>query len=278
MKVKAYGKVNLTLEVLGLREDGYHELRSVMAKVDIFDELTLEAREGGRVMLTGSRPDLAYDDRNLIMKAASLLREKTGCRKGADLYIKKGIPMEAGMAGGSADAAAALLGLNRLWELGMSLEDLFPLAATLGSDVPFCLQDHCVLAEGRGERLTVLPAPPPLDILIVKPDFGSSTPLVFKEWDRLNKVVNGEASRILMKALAEGRDIRPYLNNELEEASRSLAPEVGEILDEMRHYGSYAILSGSGPTCLYFGDDDSIESLYQKYRAKYREVYKARLK
>lgn len=278
MKVKAYGKINLTLEVLGLRVDGYHELRSVMAKVDISDELDLELRDDDQLVLAGSREDLAYDERNLIIKAANLLRKETGCRKGAELYIKKGIPMEAGMAGGSADAAAALIGLNSLWELDLSLEALFPLAARLGSDVPFCLQEGCVLAEGRGERLTSLPTPPPLDILVVKPDFGSSTPVVFREWDRQGSLGQEGASSLLVQALASGKNIRPFLYNGLEAAARTLAPEVGEILDEMRLQGAYAILSGSGPTCLYFGDNASIDSLYLKYSKMYKEVYKTRLR
>ncbi len=152
--LKAYAKINLTLEVLGRREDGYHDIVSILQTIDLHDTLTLEPAQD--MALECDQSELEGPD-NLVLKAAALLREATGCHQGARLKLQKGIPLAAGLGGGSSDAAAALLGLSRLWGLGLSAEKLMPLAAKLGSDVPFFLYGGTAMAQGRGEIVRPLP-------------------------------------------------------------------------------------------------------------------------
>ena len=166
----AYGKINLTLEVLGIRPDGYHEIKSIMQSVELHDTLTFESLEGSVIRLTGSDSRLKYDGSNLIIKAAEALRQAAGTCLGARIHLEKNIPIEAGMAGGSSDAAATLRGLNRLWNLGFSLEQLMEIGAAVGSDIPFCLIGGTAMVEGRGERVRPLAGPAPTTLLLVKPE------------------------------------------------------------------------------------------------------------
>ncbi len=162
----AYAKINLTLEVLGRRPDGYHEVRTVLQVIDLRDTLVVEGADA--LSLTCDRKDLEGED-NLALRAAHLLRVESGVSTGARLTLHKRIPIAAGLGGGSADAAAALRALDRLWGLGWPVERLAALAERLGSDVPFCLYGGTVLGEGRGERLTPLPVLPPRWVVLAAP-------------------------------------------------------------------------------------------------------------
>jgi 4-diphosphocytidyl-2-C-methyl-D-erythritol kinase len=181
--VQAPAKINLHLEVLGLRADGFHELAMVMQSLDLVDSLALSARRDGVLLLSCEPPGLPTDGSNLIVRAAELLRQRTGRPElGADLVLSKQIPIGAGLAGGSSDGAAALLGLNQLWDLALGEADLHALAAELGSDVPFCLIGGTQLCFGRGERLEPVPAgrSEPLAVLLIKdPAASVSTPWAY---------------------------------------------------------------------------------------------------
>ena len=272
---KARGKINLTLEVLGLRPDGYHEIKSVMQTVELHDVLTFE--EARELTLTGSDSRLRYDGSNLVLKAAEALRQAAGTRKGAAIHLEKRIPIEAGMAGGSTDAAAALRGLNRLWKLNLPVEQLMEIGAGIGSDIPFCLVGGTAMVEGRGERVRSIRGPEPAQVLVVKPDFGASTALVYKGFDDLTEVRFQDRSGAMEEALAADRDFRGLLYNDLERVTTELYPEVREILNEMGEETPYRLMSGSGPTCLCFGENGSINRLYESFRKRYREVHRTRL-
>ncbi|MHC4593294.1 MAG: 4-(cytidine 5'-diphospho)-2-C-methyl-D-erythritol kinase, partial [Planctomycetota bacterium] len=162
LKVRAPSKINLYLEVLGQRPDGFHEIRTVMQAVSLCDELSFSARSDGQVVLSCSSPDLPLDDRNLIVRAARLLKGRYGTERGASVELHKRIPVGGGLGGGSADCAVTLLALNRLWGLGAPLDELAETATELGSDVPFFLWGGTALCEGRGERVSPLPCLQPM--------------------------------------------------------------------------------------------------------------------
>jgi 4-diphosphocytidyl-2-C-methyl-D-erythritol kinase len=170
--VEAPAKINLTLAVVGKRDDGYHRLVSVMAALDLADRLTVTAVDGGDVSLTCDDPSLPVDESNLVVRAAMALRRATGVAKGARIHLEKRIPVAAGLGGGSSDAAAALIGLGAAWGVELSPRELTSLAVGLGADVPFFLGTPLALVEGIGERLTAIPPVEPFHLLLVKPTFG----------------------------------------------------------------------------------------------------------
>jgi 4-diphosphocytidyl-2-C-methyl-D-erythritol kinase len=246
----AYAKINLSLEIIGKREDNYHDITSVMQLVDLSDtlrfshadELTLACDDGG----------LAADgEKNLVLKAARLLREAGGVREGARLELEKRIPLSAGLGGGSSDAAAALRGLSDLWGLRPGKEDLLNLAIQLGSDVPFFLQGPTALVEGRGERVTRIPPPPPGWAVLICPEYDvkDKTKRLYGSLTR-SDMSEGIATRLLIAALIAGEFPRSSL---LFNAFERAASGVFEGLDKvrgtvMRASGRDAHLSGSGPT------------------------------
>ncbi len=188
--VTAPAKVNLHLEVLGLRSDGFHELAMVMQSIDLADRLSFQNTADAQLSLTCDDASLSVGDDNLILRAAQLLRDRSGFSElGASIHLEKRIPIGAGLAGGSSDGAAALVGLNALWGLGHSPADLERMAADLGSDMPFCVAGGCQLCFGRGEQLeAVPPTPQPLAVLLVKdPTVSVSTPWAYKRCRELNQ-------------------------------------------------------------------------------------------
>lgn len=273
VQVKAYGKINLTLEVLGLRKDGYHEIRSIMQNVELHDNLKLDLSDDGLIHLSGNNDKLKYDDNNLIYKSAIILKNHTRTKYGTRIYLEKNIPIEAGLAGGSADAAATLIGLNKLWKLNLSIEELMDLGASIGSDIPFCLIGNTALVEGRGEKVTGLISPDMEKILIVKPDFGASTKLIYQKFDEFIKTDNQNYSELMIKAIEDQGDYRRYLHNDLELVTTKLYPEVQSILNIMGEKCEFSMMSGSGPTCFAFGSDYMINLLYNTFKVKYEDVF-----
>ena len=172
---KAYAKVNIGLDVLRRRTDGYHEVRMIMQTVDIFDELIIEKREQAGIELQTDNSKLPLDGNNLVCKAAELLFRERNITEGVKITLTKRIPIAAGMAGGSSDAAAAMRGLNELFEMGYSISQLQQLGVTLGADIPYCIAGGTMLSEGIGEILTPLPAPPACHLVVAKPDIDVST-------------------------------------------------------------------------------------------------------
>lgn len=273
VQVKAYGKINLTLEVLGLRVDGFHEIRSIMQNIEIHDNLYFDSRNDESIHLTGNNKKLKYDENNLIYKTAVALKNHTKTFFGANISLEKNIPIEAGLAGGSADAAATLKGLNKLWKLDLPMGELLALGASIGSDVSFCLLGDTALVEGRGEKTTRLISPVMEKLLIVKPNFGASTKLIYQKFDEVYQKNTTNYTEQMIKSIEIAGDYKKYLHNDLELVTTKLYPEVQLILDIMSEKCEYAMMSGSGPTCFAFGNDYIINLLYDTFKEKYDDVY-----
>ena len=273
MKVKAFAKINLCLDVLRRKENGYHEVEMVMTNVDIFDVLEIKELEEKKILLRSYNTDLAMDETNLIYKAIALLQKETGKTFGVEVLLEKNIPMEAGMAGGSADAAATLKAVNELFKLGVSDERLLELGASLGADIPFCIMGGTVLASGIGEKLRRLSPLPKMKLLIVKPKAGLSTKKVYEslDIDGLNKagfihkdvgemvsvIESDEADKTKIEKIAE------RLDNILEVPSIRLLPLIEDIKQKMLDNNCLgALMSGSGTAIfgIYENDEDMIKT------------------
>ncbi len=246
--LKACAKINLTLEVLGRREDGYHDIVSILQTIDLHDTLTLEPAQD--IALECDQPELEGPD-NLVLKAAALLREATGCQQGARLRLQKGIPLAAGLGGGSSDAAAALLGLSRLWGLGLSAEKLAPLAAKLGSDVPFFLYGGTAMAQGRGEIVRPLPPADIRWVMLLVPDIAVPRKTATL-YGRLSPehYTGGLLTRKLEARIRGGGDVpAQFLFNAFDAVALDAFPGLKEYWDTFYSLGAREIhLAGSGPT------------------------------
>jgi 4-diphosphocytidyl-2-C-methyl-D-erythritol kinase len=261
--VRVPGKVNLYLEVGDLRDDGYHELTTVFHAVSLLDEITVRNADVLTLELSGEGADsLPADERNLAWRAAELMADHVGRAPDVAITIEKSIPVAGGMAGGSADAAAVLVAINTLWELGVPRRDLHVLAAQLGSDVPFALHGGTALGTGRGEELATVLARSTFHWVLAFAEGGLSTPAVFGEIDRLRETAgNGrdapprlEDPEPVLAALAAGDPmmLAPLLGNDLQAAALSLDPELRRTLRAGTDAGALAgIVSGSGPTCAF---------------------------
>jgi 4-diphosphocytidyl-2-C-methyl-D-erythritol kinase len=248
--VRAPAKVNLFLEVLGKRPDGYHEIATLLVAVSLYDTLEFKEDVSGAFQLQCNVPELSTGPDNLVCKAAALLQRRAGRLCGARVSLTKRIPMAAGLAGGSTDAAAALAGLNRLWRLGLGNEDLAGLAAELGSDVPFFLGGPAAWCTGRGEVVTPLKLARPLDLVLACPPFGLSTAEVYRN---VTVPARPEGGDELRRAVERGDvgEIGRRLHNRLQEAAGRLRPELGEVLRRLEALGPAGqMMSGSG-SCLF---------------------------
>jgi 4-diphosphocytidyl-2-C-methyl-D-erythritol kinase len=252
---RAHAKINLYLAVLDRRADGYHELLTVFQSLKLHDTLRFNARADGRLMLSSNNPALPTGPDNLVWRAAELLRRHYQVNSGAEVLLEKTIPVAAGLGGGSSDAAAALRGLSRLWQLPVEQEVLYALAAGLGADVPFFLQGGTALGSGRGDVLTALPACPHYHVLLVNPGFAVSTAKIYRELE-LEQVRRYPDPALLCRALESGdrEQIRRSLYNALETVTFRLFPEVAELKKELTA-GGPALMSGSGPTVFLLLDE-----------------------
>ncbi len=246
MEIRARAKINLTLDVIGRRPDGYHDLASVMQEIELADTLVMEPAE--EISLVVDPPVVTAGADNLILRAARLLREYGRVREGAAIRLTKRIPVGAGLGGGSADAAAALQGLNELWGLGLEPGMLKELGAGLGSDIPFCLTGGTALVTGRGEVVEPLTPLPVMDLVLVRPPFKVSTAAIYRLWDERG-LAGGAATAAMLEAVTRGdwRRVASCLANDLEAVTCNLHPEVFAIKRGLA--GALAVLmSGSGPT------------------------------
>jgi 4-diphosphocytidyl-2-C-methyl-D-erythritol kinase len=263
--VRVPGKVNLYLAVGDLRDDGYHELTTVFHAVSLFDEVTVRNADVLSLELSGEgfgdgASSLPLDQRNLAWRAAELMAEHVGRAPDVAISLEKSIPVAGGMAGGSADAAAVLVAMNALWELGVPRRDLHTLAAELGSDVPFALHGGTALGTGRGEQLATVLARSTFHWVLAFADGGLSTPKVFAEIDKLradagrDPVARLDDPEPLLTALASGdpRQLAPLLGNDLQPAALSLDGRLRRTLRSGIEAGALAgVVSGSGPTCAF---------------------------
>lgn len=267
----APAKINLHLAVGDARSDGFHELVTVYRALDLWEEVTVAHSDDDEVTVSGPGADQVPTDRtNLAARAVDLLREESGSDAALAVHIHKGVPVAGGMAGGSADAAAALLGTDRLLGLRLSRTELEERAARLGSDIPFCVRGGTALGTGRGEELaTLLHARTPQHVVVATADGGLSTPEVFAELDRL-RADRSDLTRVgaadpLVRALAgdDPEEVAMQLGNDLQAAALSLRPALRRTLRAGEEAGAvHAMVSGSGPTCLFFcADRDSALSV-----------------
>jgi 4-diphosphocytidyl-2-C-methyl-D-erythritol kinase len=263
VRVRVPAKINLHLSVGDVRDDGYHELATVFQAISLYDELTATPAEQMSVVLTGEGADeLPTGDDNLAVRAVQALARHTGHRPAVRLTIHKGIPVSGGMAGGSADAAAALVACDALWATNLPREELAALAATLGSDVPFAVGGGTAYGTGRGEVLTPVLAPQRRHWVVAIADGGLATPEVYGELDRLRAehrpVLAAGSPDLLMAALREQRPavLGRTLANDLQPAALSLRPSLRRTLTAGDEAGALGgIVSGSGPTCVFLASD-----------------------
>ncbi len=248
--MNAMAKINLALDVLKRREDGYHEVKMIMQTVELFDILHFEKQEKAGISITIEGADLPADRNNLIYKAANLLYEKNGIQEGVRITLVKQIPIAAGMAGGSTDAAATLTGLNLLFDLGYQEEQLKELGVTLGADIPYCIQGGTVLSEGIGEKLTTLPPIPSAWLVVAKPAVDVSTAYVYRSL-RLQKLKERPDIDGMMEAIRQ-KDIvgvADRLGNVMETVTEREYPVITQLKAMMKENGALnALMSGSGPT------------------------------
>lgn len=247
---RAYGKINLGLDVLRRRPDGYHDVKMIMQMVSVYDELTFQKIQEQEIRIQTNKEELPLNEDNLIYKAAKLMLERLGSSQGLSITLKKNIPIAAGMAGGSTDAAATLLGINELLEGNVPMEELLSMGVKIGADVPYCILKGTALSEGIGEVLTPLPAPPECSLLIGKPDINVSTKYVYENLhaDQLKKHPDIDGMR---KAIEEQdlEGITSRMENVLETVTVNKYPIIGEIKNAMLQAGAVnALMSGSGPT------------------------------
>lgn len=248
--IKAMAKINLGLDVIRKRTDGYHEVRMVMQSVNLYDTLTFTKSDEKDITLTANKREIPLDERNLIYKAADLLYKRYSMPEGVRIHLDKKIPMAAGMAGGSTDAAAALTGMNRLFELGISQEELCGLGVKIGADVPYCIMGGTVLAEGIGEILTPLPPAPDCFLVIAKPGIDVSTKYVYENL-HADKLICHPDIDGMVRAVSnqDRRGIAAAMGNVLETVTVQEYPVIDEIKKFMKENGAVnSLMSGSGPT------------------------------
>ncbi len=272
---KAHAKINLSLDITGKRANGYHDVRMIMQTLELCDELSFEKGESGVRLTTDDEmlnQEQAEGSDNLVIKAANKLSEAVGRTFDVNISLKKNIPIAAGMAGGSADAAAALRGLNRLFDLGLSNDELREIAVKIGADVPFCVEGGLALCEGIGEKLSPLKGPKRLKVLICKPNIFVSTKDVYVAYDKETHPYHPDVDE--MAEALEDEDIlktAKLLGNTLESVTKSAHPVIGEIEKSMLDTGALnSIMTGSGPTVFGIFND---EALLLKGEQRLKESY-----
>lgn len=269
MRLQAFAKINLGLDVLGKREDGYHEVRMIMQTIRMYDQLDMRKSVEPGIHLTTNKKYIPVDENNLVWRAAKLMMDTCGIMEGVSIHLHKVIPVAAGMAGGSSDAAATLVGMNRLFHCGLSKEKLMELGVQIGADVPYCVLRGTALAEGIGEKLTVLPPMPDCWILIGKPGISVSTKYVYTTLDLNTDTVHPDIDG-MKKALEDGNlyGITERMGNVLQDVTIPAYPEVERIKEQMKTLGAVnAMMSGSGPTVFgIFDNEEKAQEACQKLR------------
>ncbi|UOR10693.1 4-(cytidine 5'-diphospho)-2-C-methyl-D-erythritol kinase [Halobacillus amylolyticus] len=276
---KAPAKINLSLDVLHKRKDGFHEVEMVMTTVDLADRIELSRLRSGAIRVESESRFVPNDERNLAYRAAKLMKDHYKINKGVRIFIEKNIPVAAGLAGGSSDAAAVLRGVNKIWGINASLHELAELGAKIGSDVSFCVYGGTALAKGRGEQIFELPSPPPCWVVLAKPTLGVSTQTIYQKLDA--KTAFHPNTNGMMEALKQGDfdAICAHVGNALEGVTTKLHPEVNQIKEQMRQAGADAVLmSGSGPTVFALvGQDARAQRIYNSLKGFCTEVYMVRM-
>lgn len=277
---KAPAKINLLLDVIRKREDGYHEVEMIMTMVDLADRLEMEPLARDTIIISSQVGYIPLDEKNLAFQAARLIKERYNVRQGVYIHLDKKIPVAAGLAGGSSDAAATLRGLNRLWGLNIPEQELCQLGAELGSDVPFCVTGGTAIARGRGEKLEPIDQPPQCWVVLAKPPINVSTADVYGKF-RVNQIQQHPSIAAMTGALANGSfsQMCSQLGNVLESVTLQLHPEVRQLKESMIRLGADGVLmSGSGPTVFgLVSKEAKLPRIYNGLRGFCKEVYVVRM-
>ncbi|QGQ93679.1 4-(cytidine 5'-diphospho)-2-C-methyl-D-erythritol kinase [Paenibacillus psychroresistens] len=277
---KASAKINLSLDVLHKRDDGYHEVEMIMTMVDLADRLEIQEQPQDKITLSSQSGYIPLDEKNLAFQAAKLIKMKYQVRQGVHIHIDKKIPIAAGLAGGSSDAAATLRGLNRLWGLGIPMEELQRLGAILGSDVPFCIGGGTALATGRGELLQAIEAPPQCWVILVKPPINVSTSDIYTKLNA-KQIKSHPATEDLLAAIRTKNldKLCHSMGNVLEEVTLGMYPVVRQLKQCMENLGADGVLmSGSGPTVFgIVSKEVKAKRIYNGLRGFCKEVYAVRM-
>jgi 4-diphosphocytidyl-2-C-methyl-D-erythritol kinase len=277
---KAPAKINLLLDVIRKRDDGYHEVEMVMTMVDLADRLELEELPRDQIVLSSQAGFIPLDEKNLAFQAARLIKERCGVTRGVYMHLDKRIPVAAGLAGGSSDAAAALRGLNRLWGLRLSGYELEALGAELGSDVPFCIRGGTAVARGRGEQLESITAPPQCWVVLAKPPIHVATADIYGQLRAKALKTHPSTARMLEAIRRQSfSDMCDSLGNVLETVTLERYPEVRQIKECMMKLGADGVLmSGSGPTVFgLVAKETKLARIYNGLRGFCKEVYVVRM-
>ncbi|CUX24603.1 4-(cytidine 5'-diphospho)-2-C-methyl-D-erythritol kinase [Clostridium sp. C105KSO13] len=271
IELKALAKINLGLDVLGRRENGYHDVRMVMQSIYLYDDVKIERTNKPGIEIKTNLYFLPIGENNIAYKAAALLIEEFQIKEGVVITLHKHIPVAAGLAGGSSNAAAVLFGMNRIFGLGLSRKELMERGVKLGADVPYCIMRGTVLAEGIGEELTELPTMPKCTVLIAKPPISVSTKIVYEKLDAKESLKHPDING-LIKGLEKSYlpEIASAMGNVLEEVTIPLHPVIEDIKNEMKAVGALnAMMSGSGPTVFgLFENKAQARKAQEKIRSK----------
>lgn len=277
IELKSRAKINLSIDVLGKREDGYHLVEMIMQTIDLYDIVKITENEINEININSNSLDIPLNRNNIVYKAAKVLKDKFNIKSGLDIFIEKNIPVAAGMAGGSCNAAAVLVGLNKLWNLNLSEKELQEIGLTLGADVPFCISGNAALAQGIGEELTYIKGlPKDISILVCKPNLFVSTKDVYQGLDLYN-IKNRPDNKLLIKYLEKGniKLLSENMVNVLETVTSKMHNEIIDIEKIMLGNNALgAMMSGSGPTVfgLFEKEEDALkgkEALLKKYNQVY---------
>lgn len=273
----AHAKINLSLDVLGRKENGYHELSMIMQEISLKDIVNIKetGKTGRNIKIECSNPDVPTDERNIVHSAFKLICEKYDINKNVEIYIEKNIPVSGGLAGGSTDAAAVLKGLNKLWDLKISQKELMELGVQIGADIPFCIMGGTALSEGIGEKLTALTSFKDKFLLLANPDIEVSTGDVYKNLDFQNLNERPDIKKII--SFIEDNDtisLAKNMKNVLESVTIKKYPVIGDIKTEMKKYGALgSLMSGSGATVFgIFDDIQKLESCKKNLEVKLKTV------
>ena len=278
ISLKALAKINLGLDVVRRREDGYHEVRMIMQTIHLYDRLDIKRTQEPGIQIHTNLSFLPVNENNLIYKAAKLLMDEFSITDGVSVKLDKRIPVAAGMAGGSTDAAAMLIGVNRLFSLGLTKRQLMERGVQIGADVPYCIMRGTALAEGIGEALSPLPPMVKCPVLIAKPSISVSTKFVYQNLKLDDTTIHPDIDRLIDDIKAKNlHDIAAHMGNVLETVTIPNYPVIDEIKKHMLSNGAVgAMMSGSGPTVFgLFDDEDTAKKAYKAMRSSHlaRQVY-----
>ncbi|GAB6085625.1 4-(cytidine 5'-diphospho)-2-C-methyl-D-erythritol kinase [Alkaliphilus crotonatoxidans] len=276
IQLKSRAKINLSLDVLSKRPDGYHEVQMIMQQIDLFDTITITERKDNDITVRSNCEYIPKDSGNIAYQAAQILRRQFEIQQGVDIYIEKNIPVAAGLAGGSSNAAAVLKGLNRLWRLGLTTEDMMKMGVKIGADVPFCVLGGAAYGTGIGEELTPIEGLKNLWMVIAKPAISVSTAEVYGQLN-LSKMKDRPDTMMLLNFIECGDvvGLAKNMKNVLETVTESKYPIIKEIKSKMMEYNALgSMMTGSGPTV--FGIYKSFErakSAYENLAIIYKQTF-----